>query len=243
MSGRFYLFIIIVIIVASWITFSGTAHASLMAYYPFEDLARDATGHGYDGAPQNGVTHGIQGHSGSAYWFDGIDDYIELPIVIDQNDLPSITIGAWVKFGIESTSPQGVNSSGAHWSLMTRGGIIPTFLAQQGRWTFVAAAYDRLTGTVTLYVDGKSMTFPGVLDLGPGPMRLGAREGLSTHFLGAMDDVFIFIDEALTPEELDKIRTQGINPVPLPGSLVLLLSAILGLGATRLKDRVLHLSH
>ena len=53
----------------------------LFAYYPFSGNADDATGNGYDGEPKNGVklTTDREGNANSAYYFDGVDDFIKTP--------------------------------------------------------------------------------------------------------------------------------------------------------------------
>lgn len=50
----------------------------LIAYYPFNGNADDATGNGNNGIPMNGVklTTDRFGNPNSAYLFDGVDDYI-----------------------------------------------------------------------------------------------------------------------------------------------------------------------
>ena len=52
----------------------------LLAYYPFNGDAKDASGNGNDGTPQNGaqLTTDRFGNPNSAYYFDGIDDYISI---------------------------------------------------------------------------------------------------------------------------------------------------------------------
>ncbi len=53
----------------------------LVAYYPFNGNANDESGNGLNGTEQGGValTTDRFGNSNSAYSFDGIDDYIEIP--------------------------------------------------------------------------------------------------------------------------------------------------------------------
>jgi len=53
----------------------------LLAYYPFNGTAADASGHGNNGTLFNGVqlTTDRQGRTNSAYSFDGVDDYIQVP--------------------------------------------------------------------------------------------------------------------------------------------------------------------
>ena len=52
----------------------------LIAYYPFNGNANDESGNGLNGIPQNGVqlTTDKFGNANNAYYFDGVDDYIEV---------------------------------------------------------------------------------------------------------------------------------------------------------------------
>lgn len=59
----------------SWMT------NSLIAYYRFNGNAADGSGHGNDGTISNGIALAPDqfGKSGSAFSFDGVDDFIQLP--------------------------------------------------------------------------------------------------------------------------------------------------------------------
>ncbi len=70
--------------------------ATLIAYYPFEGDANDASGNGYNGTVY-GATLTNFGHSGQAYYFDGSNDYIDVPLNINPSNYPQLTMGAWVK--------------------------------------------------------------------------------------------------------------------------------------------------
>jgi Concanavalin A-like lectin/glucanases superfamily/Secretion system C-terminal sorting domain len=74
---------------------------SLVASYPFNGAANDATGHGNNGTV-NGATLTTDrfGNANSAYYFDGIDDYIEA----NADNLPTgnSTISLWFKADVGS---------------------------------------------------------------------------------------------------------------------------------------------
>src|SRR5215216_210098 len=57
----------------------------LVAYYPFNGNANDASGRNNHGSLQNGVqlTTDRSGNANSAYLFDGINDYISIPSSAD----------------------------------------------------------------------------------------------------------------------------------------------------------------
>jgi gliding motility-associated-like protein len=91
-------FVVIAIILSTFST-QGQVHLNqgLLAYYPFNGNANDATGNDNNGIPMNGVqlTADRFGVPNSAYHFDGIDDYI---IVNDNGKLSpkSVTVAAYV---------------------------------------------------------------------------------------------------------------------------------------------------
>ncbi|MBN2704793.1 MAG: hypothetical protein JXR23_11350 [Pontiellaceae bacterium] len=70
---------------------------SLIAYYPFNGNAADESGNGHDGTVNGAaLTQDRFGNTNSAYLFDGLDDYIEVP---DSTDLrlsgTDFSISAW----------------------------------------------------------------------------------------------------------------------------------------------------
>jgi hypothetical protein len=74
--------------------------AGLVAYYPFQGNARDATGHGNDGTVQGAqLTLGHNGRADSAYSFDGTGDYINCGTgpSMSLNFLTNMTLAAWVR--------------------------------------------------------------------------------------------------------------------------------------------------
>lgn len=79
----------------------GTAAADLndglVALYPFNGNANDATGYGHHGTPF-GVTPTTDryGNPNSAYWFDGADDYIDVPYD-PEIEPPFFSISLWIK--------------------------------------------------------------------------------------------------------------------------------------------------
>jgi hypothetical protein len=86
------------IILATGVATAGL-NDGLMAYYPFNGNANDASGNA-----NNGTTHGevalTQDHNGktnSAYFFDGIDDYISVPDAPSLHPYDQLTISLWVR--------------------------------------------------------------------------------------------------------------------------------------------------
>ena len=73
----------------------------LVAWYPFNGNANDESGNGNDGVV-NGATLAVDrfGLTHKAYQFDGIDDFIEVPV--QQQNISSYAIMCWFQF---PTSP------------------------------------------------------------------------------------------------------------------------------------------
>ena len=71
---------------------------SLIAYWPFSGNEIDYSANAY-----NGIAHGAKltqdrfGNENSAYKFDGIDDFIELPLINKLNNQSKITFSLWLK--------------------------------------------------------------------------------------------------------------------------------------------------
>ena len=76
---------------------AGVATGGLVAYYPFDGNADDQSGNGLHGTVHGAtLTTDRFGTAGSAYSFNGIDDYISVAYA-DAFQLPVITLSAWVR--------------------------------------------------------------------------------------------------------------------------------------------------
>jgi hypothetical protein len=77
-----------------------TLSNGLVAYYPFNGNANDASGNDNHGNAFGAVlTADIFGNPNSAYYFDGIDDYIEIPNDISLNfGIEDFAISLWLKY-------------------------------------------------------------------------------------------------------------------------------------------------
>ena len=78
---------------------SGTLINGLKAYYPFCGNANDQSGNGLNGTVNGAVlTSDRYGNTNSAYNFDGVNDFIEVPV--QQQNISSYTISCWFKYPI-----------------------------------------------------------------------------------------------------------------------------------------------
>ena len=94
---------ILVLVIIGIVVFCGMAHAGLndglVAYYPLSGNANDASGHGHNGTVQGAnPTTDRFGNPNSAYYFDGINDYITVPDDGSFNVGNYLTISLWIKF-------------------------------------------------------------------------------------------------------------------------------------------------
>ena len=86
-------------LILSFQTSSQNINDSLLIYYPFNGNSTDQSGNGFDGIV-NGATlvNDRFGNANSAYYFDGVDDYINLPN--DQKLKPGLPVSFafWAKY-------------------------------------------------------------------------------------------------------------------------------------------------
>jgi len=79
----------------------------LSAYYTFEGNVQDSSGKNSHGTAVNDPTYAdSQAGLGKAIQFDGVNDYVELPIGNLVSTLTSVTIAAWVNFDATSANEQ-----------------------------------------------------------------------------------------------------------------------------------------
>jgi probable HAF family extracellular repeat protein len=210
----------------------------LLASYPFEGNAHDASGHGYDGQVFGATL--TQGYQGQAYYFNGVDNYIKVKLDISPSQQWDVTMGGWFK-AVSASYPYlgqiflgnirgfGGRALGimdgkwsAFWGADDGHWLIGDPVAA-GTWTFVAASYDQAAKTLKFYVNDKIYTKTAdtlFLDEGDPYLGLGAQvmtsignpDYLSFPFYGAMDQVFIY-NGVLTDAQIAAIRGGGPTPI------------------------------
>ncbi len=148
----------------------------VVLYYPFSSNAKDMSGNQNDGQVNGAVlTADRFGHPDSAYYFDGVDDYIAFdPTGLPLGDSPR-TISAWIQ--VESYPPELWAGLGSRPSVVAWGSqdwdqlsdmqlvdgklqfhtysvknLSGTISMELGKWTHIAVVYS--DGEVTLYVNG-----------------------------------------------------------------------------------------
>jgi len=196
----------------------------LEAYYAFSGDATDESGNGRDGSVNGSLlAPDRNGYVRSAYQFDGVDDYIQLPFGLTA---PSMSVSAWFR----TTDSQGEQAivdadsanlfgnsillgyQAANNRLDTRyhdGTYSSTTVCDTARWYHVVAVWE--PGQVTTYLDGNL--------IGSSSFAQGINEGalytIGRHtaaapkwFTGRIDEVG-FWSRALNVEEITQLYNSG----------------------------------
>lgn len=197
------------------------ARIGLVAYYPFNGNANDASRYENHGTV-NGATLATDrfDNQDSAYWFNGNDSDIRVSNNALINMSNQITVAAWIYPEAQKTQhivrkgssprsvPYGLLLSGTGdiiFEATTNGQL--TQVKHSGyslnNWSFIAGTYDG--AVMTLYVNGVSVSsvpITGELNIDSSSLLIGTRLNLPADtFSGRLDDIFIF-NRALTDSEI-----------------------------------------
>lgn len=195
----------------------------LIAYYPFNGNANDSSGFGHNGTVNGAVLSSDRfGNGNSAYEFDGINDYINIPHSPYLNIDKELTISVWVKpvaFPVSgSMMLLGKSNYSSNTNFLLR--IKPSGFIQfefktfantsdnplvLNEWNHIAVTSDSL-GEKKVYVNNiiaSHTTAYSPFGLVTNPLTLGAAGYSSEYFKGSLDEVRIY-NSALSAVEIDK---------------------------------------
>jgi len=150
-------------------------------------------------------------------------------------------MGAWVNSDTTNPGPRPARMAISHdnggfdrslgFDTRGGGGLPPDWMSFKGSgvgssgvdvvvdtWVFLAAVYDQASGSLRLYVNDQEFSTVSSFGGGFASTRIGSNPGFGEFFDGRIDEVFFF-NEALSKDEIDQIR---INGVPEPTSFLLL---------------------
>jgi len=217
-------------------TFDGSLDNLATSTYNDSPTAPPATLHTEDGSTT--PIYNNDAINDKAIYFDG-QTYLSVPLDVNHINSPKLTMGAWVKAGAFRTSDADSSSDyNPAASILTidngnngRGLNLKHnvgFVAKTGSsgfgdstpiafkpdtWQFVAVIYNQQDSTVTLYVDGESVTSTSKITQGGRPnLRIGGNSAVGTNFRGSLDSAFVY-SKALTTNELDYLRLAGPTPM------------------------------
>lgn len=205
----------------------------LLAHYPFNGDAQDASGNGNTGVPNANcvLTSDRFGNANGAYLFNGVNSQITVPSSASlASPSTQITMCAWIL--LNGTSQVGspfwpllMKSNTTENAFMYRmagglggfGAAYNNWTTQQdgpytftlGTWTFVAVAWD---GAVErYYVNGAQVGQTNratTITPDSRPLVIGGdTPGIYESFWGKIDDVRIY-NRALTPAEIQDLAAQ-----------------------------------
>lgn len=226
MKKSFFYFIIIFSTIN--ILHSQSIIDGLVAHWPFNANANDESGNGYDGLVYGAtLTTDRNGNINSAYQFDGLNSYIDIPN-ISGNNLQTVSI--WLKpndFGTgygnnfinlkNTLSAEAIYLSASGHAGYKQGIyssvhelIGPTL--SLGLWSHLVIVRNYLN--VKFYLNGILQNDKNFNSGAPTQILLSIGEGTSDrgNFNGAIDDVIIY-NRALTEEEVQIIYNDSNPPI------------------------------
>ncbi|HKP38466.1 MAG TPA: LamG-like jellyroll fold domain-containing protein [Pyrinomonadaceae bacterium] len=196
--------------------------ANMVSWWPGDGHADDIQG-GNNGTPLNGATF-APGKVGSAFSFDGVDDFVTLPYRPSLNLTQALSIDAWVKpsvanlYGgiVEKTVNDHVNTQ---YMMDLEGGVVffrlivipgvdhrtvrSNLPIPVNEWTHVAGTWDG--SLMRLFINGVEQTetvaVSPPINSGAGPTRIGSLGDNVYRFNGLIDEVEIF-NRALSTAEI-----------------------------------------
>jgi hypothetical protein len=201
----------------------------LVALYAMEGDAKDTSGKGNNGTVSGGPSfvNGMAGY-GKALSFDGLDDYVTLPIGTMLSTMSSITVGAWINWtgttGYQRVFDFGNDQTTNFWMTPNRGGTssgrVAITIGGNGAesglngtgyigtgWHHVAVTIDGATKAMVFYIDGTAVR-SGTTALLPKDMGVTTNDWLGrsqytadSFYSGLMDDFRIF-NRALSASEI-----------------------------------------
>jgi hypothetical protein len=215
----------------------------LVAYYPFNGNANDESGSGHHGTPVGPIlVEDRRGMSDSAYYFDGIDDYIRVDHAEDLNFHSSddFSITVWVKVlshsGLGDRIIEKKQGGDNGYSLSLTGPGTLDFTVEgdntafhavgftnlvDGRYHHVVGVRDGKNGLLRCYVDALEDASPtnteGIVGSfgGNAELNIGKRPGYYNYYLnGVVDEVRIY-DRALSAGEVEQLYQNQPSTGPM----------------------------
>lgn len=210
----------------------------LVGYWPFNGNANDESGNGNNGIVIGAtLTSDRFGNTNKAYSFDGINDYIHVPLIYSFN---SVSVSFWYKasnpVSILPTHYFFVKTNGTGWILYSQLGMegqtgklssrlgtttttndIRTPQAiSLNEWHYVCCIFDKTANVHKLYLDGNLVDQKSTTgDFKPiDYVTFGTAGGgfvVNEWFTGSLDDFHIY-NCALTSSDVTALYNEGATP-------------------------------
>ena len=217
------------------------SHASLVAYWPGEGNALDASPNGHDGTLSG--TGFAPGVVGQAFSFDGITDFISVP-GDPALQPPLLSVALWVNAsasnGLQLLIDSSHGAGAAGWAVQFNAAeqlsfaygngvsfpeVTSTNIIADNTFHHIAAVFDG--STLSIFIDGlfdDAIAYtgtPAVQTANGGNIRLGRHFSLDRPLNGLLDEVRVY-DHALNQAEITALA----NPVPVPAGLPLFAAGL-----------------
>lgn len=193
----------------------------LVAYYPFDDGATDASGNGLDGDIHRvNKERDVNGYRKGSYRWSNDKDHIKIPVDINVGTMPQITMCAWVyplkiydEIIVLSNDDRGgdrkihtVKKDRRYvWAISDgKGGSIGEVPVERKKWAFVAAVYNEDSRYASIYVNGTKTLGKTSMDMGASYTMIGANPYDNDDFEALIDEVRIY-NRKLNRTELDSL--------------------------------------
>lgn len=212
----------------------------LVAYYPFNGNANDASGNGSNGTVTGAtLTSDRFGNTNTAYSFDGVNSYIDATIANIPKNNTARTISGWFKTNNAFTDPNKYDATIFNYgtlaklqrlslSIYSKGYLemitgttsssddyyINNFDYSNNDWYFFTLTYDG--AKLSIYVNGKYVDQKAVnLNTIGNIFRIGQRisgDTVKEGFKGTIDDIAIW-NRVLTTEEISALYTPAKSEI------------------------------
>jgi outer membrane protein assembly factor BamB len=202
--------------------------AGLVAHYPFNGNAKDASGNGNDGTVDGVTLNNINGSNNSSYYFDGNNDRISLPSFGTMNSLSiSVRVNPYSDDPDNGQAVMGSvgfwESGDIHWSIAPVGTVVAVAssyftlpkswdeLGVSGLNNWMHLLYTAEKGSsAKIFVNGV-MIDEGDINIGidMSHIAIGYNHNGLRYFHGLIDDVRIY-DRALTEAEIGRLYVEGM---------------------------------
>lgn len=199
-------------------------NSDLIGFYHHTANAADSSGNGNDGTVQGAALADDRfGNANQAYYFDGIDDIININSYTNMSPANAVTISAWILTDsynnlpwiydrIETNEGFGLrlNSSG-QLRLTINGGsqdAVSTTQVADSTWHHVVGVYSMAEGKLRVYVDGvqeAASNYSSPITYFPEPRNSIGGSTFGNHFFkGLIDDIRIY-NKALSDCEVAEL--------------------------------------